>query len=233
MWSRTFTRNTRRFSINDTKNRDPRKVLTGEAIRLDVPFYRQHYDFTCGPASLIMVMKYFDKKLRPSKEVEMDIWRESNMVESYGSSRYGLAFAAEKRGFRVNLYSNMRGAGFVRKIEDKIGKVDYRTLSLHLQERRRRSLELGAKEASIRGLTEKMLRENLKAKFIPILLSNAEYFNSEDVPHWIVVCGIDARKFYVNNPLDRRGPRDISLDMIDLVIGYKGDQCMVAVSAED
>jgi uncharacterized membrane protein YraQ (UPF0718 family) len=26
----------------------------GASIHLDIPFYRQHYDFTCGPASLMM-----------------------------------------------------------------------------------------------------------------------------------------------------------------------------------
>ena len=24
----------------------------GASIHLDIPFYRQHYDFTCGPASI-------------------------------------------------------------------------------------------------------------------------------------------------------------------------------------
>jgi uncharacterized membrane protein YraQ (UPF0718 family) len=28
----------------------------GASIHLDIPFYRQHYDFTCGPASLMMAM---------------------------------------------------------------------------------------------------------------------------------------------------------------------------------
>ena len=68
-------------------------------IHLKVPFYRQHYDFTCGPASLMMVMKYFDNNLHLSKDLETDIWREDNMVEVYGTSRYGLAYSAAVRGF--------------------------------------------------------------------------------------------------------------------------------------
>jgi len=62
------------------------KAKRKEPIRLNIPFYRQHYDFTCGPASLMMAMKYFDYNLHVVKDVEIDVWREGNMVELYGMS---------------------------------------------------------------------------------------------------------------------------------------------------
>jgi predicted double-glycine peptidase len=69
------------------------------SVSLHVPFHRQRSQYTCGSASLMMVMKFFQPNLRLSRELEFDIWRESNLVESYGTSREGLTVAAAKRGF--------------------------------------------------------------------------------------------------------------------------------------
>jgi hypothetical protein len=48
---------------------------------LEVPFYRQRFEFTCGAACLMMAMKYFDPSLKLTKDLEIDIWREANLVE--------------------------------------------------------------------------------------------------------------------------------------------------------
>ena len=39
----------------------------------------------------MMAMKFFQPALRLTKGLELDIWRESNLVESYGTSKEGLA----------------------------------------------------------------------------------------------------------------------------------------------
>jgi hypothetical protein len=199
------------------------------SIHLELPFYRQHYDFTCGPTSLMMVMKYFDKKIKLTRELEMDIWREANMLESYGTSRYGLAFSAATRGFSVRIYANIKGPGFIRKIESIVGKVDQRLLRFFLEDRKKRSFELGAKEKFVEKISGYLLRKTLESGYIPLVLSNAEYFGAEDIPHWVVVAGIDNRWLYSYNPL-RKGHRKISLDSLEQVLGYKGDQCMLAIS---
>jgi predicted double-glycine peptidase len=195
-----------------------------------MPFYRQRYDFTCGPASLMMAMKFVDKRLELSKELEMDIWREANMLESYGTSRYGLAFSAVRRGFGAKIYSNIRRAGFVKKIEPMIGKVDYHLLKFFLDERKMRSAKLGAREGDLVKITGDLLKRTLKSGSVPIVLSNTEYFNAEDIPHWIAISGIDKDYVYVNNPLGRVANRRVPLRSLDRIIGFKGDQCMVAVS---
>jgi hypothetical protein len=40
------------------------QAARGAPVHLAIPFYRQHYDHTCGPASLMMAMKYLDCDLR-------------------------------------------------------------------------------------------------------------------------------------------------------------------------
>ena len=62
---------------------------------LDVPYYKQSRQYTCGPAALMMVMKYWDKKIEFSKSIEFDIWLKSNpLIFLGGTLQYGLSKAA-------------------------------------------------------------------------------------------------------------------------------------------
>lgn len=74
-----------------------RMARSGRAqILLEVPFYRQRLDFTCGAASLMMAMKYFDPSLKLTKSLEIDIWRETNLVEDRSTCGRGLAYSAAR-----------------------------------------------------------------------------------------------------------------------------------------
>lgn len=112
-------------------------------IRLRIPFYRQHYDFTCGPVSLMMAMKYLDSDVLLTKDLEIDIWREGNMVEVYGTSRYGMAYSAAIRGFDARVTSNTGGIDFVEKLIPPVNSLDAQVLKLHFYERRARCRRLG------------------------------------------------------------------------------------------
>jgi hypothetical protein len=56
-------------------------------MKLPIPQYRQATQFACGPACLMMAMKFFQPNLRLTRELEFDIWREANLVESYGTRK--------------------------------------------------------------------------------------------------------------------------------------------------
>jgi hypothetical protein len=77
-----------------------------------------------------MAMKYFRPSLRLSKEMEFDIWRESNLVESYGSSKKGLAVAAAKRGFSVYTMGLPGHHSFVDALSTKIPNINNEILEL-------------------------------------------------------------------------------------------------------
>lgn len=85
-------------------------------------YYSQTSEFTCGPASLIMAMKYCRPSLNPSREMEYQIWRESNTVfmgrGHAGCNPYGLAVAGRRRGFDVKLYIHNRSKLFEGWAED-------------------------------------------------------------------------------------------------------------------
>jgi hypothetical protein len=207
-------------------------VKVDARVRLEVPFYRQRFDFTCGPASLMMAMKYFDNRVGLSRSLEMDIWREANMVEVYGTSRYGLAFSAATRGFGVRIVSNLRSFGFVEKLHPRVEGVNKSMLRFFFRERRKRCIELGAGE--VKGkTTPTTLMTELSSLHVPILLTDGRRLIGEDVPHWVVVTGYDRRSFYINNPLSDSAGDAIKVDRMEKVVGYKGDQCLVSVYGKE
>jgi len=200
-----------------------------ESIKLKVPFYRQHYDFTCGPASLMMAMKYFDENLHLAKDLEIDIWREGNLVEVYGTSRYGLAYSASVRGFSARVTTNTDEIDFVDRFIPPVKDLNMQMLKLHFNERQRRCRKLGVKERQL-SITENVIYNALHSGHIPLVVTNALFCERENLPHWVVITGIDNRFVYINNPLDtNRQKRKFTLTEIKKIIGYLGEQSIVEV----
>jgi hypothetical protein len=198
-------------------------------IHLNVPFYRQHYDFTCGPASLMMAMKYFDERLHLTKDLEIDVWREGNMVEVYGTSRYGLAYSAAVRGFCARVTSNTGRIDFVDKLIPPVEALNTQVLKLHFNERKARCRKLGVEERR-ETITGKTIYNSLLSNHVPLMVTNALFCIGENLPHWVAVTGMDDKFMYFSNPLDLRPrKRKLELSALQRVVGYRGDQSMVEV----
>lgn len=199
------------------------------SIYLDIPFYRQHYDFTCGPASLMMAMKYFNTLLHLSKELEIDLWREGNLVGLWGTSRFGLAFSAAVRGFHAKITSNTGGIDFVEWAVPPLPDPDMQMLRDHFYERKARCKKLGVRER-LEPITGETLYNALSLNHTPLIVTNTSLFGEDNLPHWIVGTGIDSHFMYYNNPLDKKATkRKIKLFKLDEFIGYHGDQSMVEI----
>src|SRR5690606_26056133 len=73
--------------------------------------------FTCGPASLMMAMASLNNKVKLERSLELDIWREATTIfmtsGQAGCHPFGLALAAQKRGFDVCVYLNTKEPLFV------------------------------------------------------------------------------------------------------------------------
>lgn len=201
----------------------------GASIHLDIPFYRQHYDFTCGPASLMMAMKYLDNDLHLEKGLEIDIWREANLVAVPGTSRYGLAYSAVVRGFSARVTSNTGGIDFVDKLVPPLNDQDMQVLKGLFSERRTRCRKLGVRER-VETITGKTICNSLLFNHVPLIVTNCLFYSNEDLPHWVTVTGIDNKFLYFYNPSDAN-PRKRKIDLLTLpkFVGYHGDQSMVEV----
>ena len=198
-------------------------------MKLPIPQYRQATQFTCGPACLMMAMKFFQPNLRLTRELEFDIWREANLVESYGTSKEGLALAAARRGFHVYTLGGTLRHSFLDAIKDQISNIDWRVLELLYEDTKTKFRSKGLRNRSSRIDLSK-LRQILLRSHVPILLTSTLLFHKgEDLPHWVVVTGYGRDGWYVNNPLARTAHTKIGHEPLRSKLGYHGVRCAVVV----
>jgi ABC-type bacteriocin/lantibiotic exporter with double-glycine peptidase domain len=194
-----------------------------------VPFYRQASQFTCGPASLMMVMKFFRPTIQLNRELELDIWRESNLVESYGTSKEGLALAAARRGFSVYTMGPPHRHSFVDAIRHKIPTIDSEILELLYKDIRKKFRAMGLKNAN-QKIELTMMQRILQKSHVPLVLTSTSLFgDKEALPHWIVLTGHSNANWYVNNPLAKSPNTRIDGTKLKKNLSYRGIQCAVII----
>lgn len=177
----------------------------------------------------MMAMKFFQASLNLGRDLEFDIWREASLVESYGTSKEGLALAAARRGFDVYTVGRYLRHSFVDVIADKISGVDYHMLELLYRDTRRKFTVLGLRNVSPTVSLSK-LKSVLKMSHIPILLTSTTLFgDKEELPHWIVLTGYSEIAWYVNNPLAKSPNTRVEQARLRNSLGYRGVQCAVVV----
>ena len=204
-----------------------------------IPHYEKQYEFTCGPASLMMIFKHFDRKFALSKKNEIHLWRESSLAPLPPTSRYGLAFSALKRGFRVEMLSNVDGIKYINKTPTRLtgrrgGDWIKRFMGLmkaQFEERKKRANELGLKEKKSKKITAKAIEDVLVRKGLSIMLTSARFFDDQDWAHWVVVTGFDAENVYINDPAStsNKGRRVFSRNEFEKINGYYGDQVLISM----
>lgn len=177
----------------------------------------------------MMAMKFFQPSLRLRRELEFDIWREANLVESYGTSKEGLALAAARRGFDVCTLGKHLRHSFIDTLADKIPGIDYRTLELLYQDTLRKFRALG-----LRNLNEPIdlndLRNALRRNQVPIVLTDTMLFREkESLPHWIVLTGYSKGWWSVNNPLAKSSGTRVKESELRDHLGFQGVRCALLV----
>ncbi|MDG6905839.1 MAG: peptidase C39 family protein [Nitrososphaerota archaeon] len=206
-----------------------------------VPHHEQQYEFTCGPASLMMIFKHFDKKFEFTNAMETDIWRESSLAPLPPTSRYGLAYSALKRGHAVEIHTNVKGIEYVNKTPPRLTggrrlsgffQQFLEMMQTQFEERKRRALELGLLEKKVNKITSNDVANVLSRKGLSIMLTSARFFDDQDWAHWVVVTGHDSKdNFYINDPASNsnKGRRLFSREKFEEINGYYGDQVLVSV----
>lgn len=199
------------------------------SLHLRIPFHRQTSQFTCGPASLMMAMKFFHPQLRLTKGLEFDIWRESNLVESYGTSKEGLALAAARRGFSAYSMGVSRKHSFIDEISDEIPALDRDVLELLYRDVQSKFRAMGLRNVN-RPIKLQTLKVLLAKSHIPLFLTTtALYGVKEDLPHWVILTGYSRDVLYVNNPLASGPNTRVEQRRFERNVGYRGVQCAVVV----
>ncbi|MEK6851165.1 MAG: peptidase C39 family protein [Candidatus Thermoplasmatota archaeon] len=202
------------------------RVLTGRSGA--VPFHRQSFDFTCGPACLLMAMGRFDAGLAPTRDLELDIWREANLVEAYATSRQGLALAAHRRGFRVHTQGNAETIELLDCLGIRLSPENRRVAEALHRDLKARCRRAGVRDAP-QPVTLRDVRGWLARGWVPVVLVDARLVGDEDLPHWVVVTAADDRTVTLHDPLARSGETVAPVPRFARWLGFRGTTCAVVV----
>ncbi len=183
-----------------------------------VPFYEQTLDFTCGPSSLMMAMQALRPNLVLDRTLELRIWREATtifMTSGHGGcGPFGLALAARRRGFAVEVFINDPGVPLVDSVRSPEKKEVMRLVHEDMQDEVRR-LGIPVRYETL-GLDH--LAERFDAGAVPIVLISSYRIYKEKFPHWVVVTGFDVHFVYVHDPFVDYENGESTLDSINMPI---------------
>ena len=150
-------------------------------MRLDVPLFTQTSDFSCGSACVGMALKYFNFVSELNRDLEYELWRETNAVEMKG---------AGSLIERAKTYIKANG-----------GNEGY---LLFFHDMQKRVCAMNGTTQEVRKPTLQDIREAVQSDRVCIALVSTIIFEEEDedIPHWIVITGEDNGILTVNNPID-------------------------------
>lgn len=165
-----------------------------------IPYYEQTLDFTCGPAALMMAMKALAPDLELNRQLELRLWREANMIfmtsGPAGCGPHGLALAAHRRGFRVEMYLRRDGPMFL----DSVRSAEKKEVMRLVQEEQMEEVAAAAIPVEYQRISAHALEACTEAGGVPVVLISSYRLYREKFPHWVVVTGFDERYVYVNEP---------------------------------
>lgn len=183
-----------------------------------VAWYEQSLDFTCGPAALMMAMATLDPAVVPDRKLELRLWREATtvfMTSGHGGcGPYGLALAAARRDFRVQVYVSDKGVHLV----DSVRSGDKKEVMRLVQEDMREQLRALGVPVHHRAMSIDRMEAVFTRGAIPLVLISSWQIYGERFPHWVVVTGFDASFVYVNDPYVDYAAGETSLDSIYMPI---------------
>ncbi|MGI0152495.1 peptidase C39 family protein [Pseudidiomarina sp. WS423] len=176
-----------------------RSDLDQDQARL-VPYRTQTTDFTCGPASLLMAMAYFDIACADAHHEELEIWREATtifMTSGHGGcGPHGLARAALKRGLQVELHVSEAGPLLL----DSVRSSDKKQIMARIQEADIAALEREQVPIVIGEYPVAQLMADLQQGKLVIALISTYVFDESKAPHWVLICAADEHYVYINDP---------------------------------
>jgi predicted double-glycine peptidase len=164
----------------------------GNLAFLDVPYFQQTRTATCGPACLMMVMKYWDSSLEFSRRFEFQLWKRSYSFFLLGGTfQFGLAETATKLGFKTEIYQKTRFSDAYPKFPQLVTLIE--NIVSHKTRRLQIPIRYGKDNMEV-------IRDSLHKKIPPIVFVNLKPILGENVFHWVVITGLDEQNVYMNDP---------------------------------
>ncbi len=179
---------------------EKRVIYPQPVTRIPVPYYQQTTDFTCGPASLLMAMSALKPGKVPGQAEELQLWRESTTIFMTsglgGCGPHGLALAAFRRGFNVEMYLSERDVLFI----DSVRNPEKRKIISLVQQDFTRQLADTDIDINYQRVTLEELTDHLDQGRIPVILISTYRINRNKAPHWVVITAHDPHFVYIHDP---------------------------------
>jgi hypothetical protein len=199
-------------------------------VMLEMPHYPQTEEFTSSAACAMMVLKYIDSNFKFRKEYEYSIWQETVNGSVWHGSKYGLAYALAKRGAKVGIISNTKDEGYEKKLA-VYENINLDALQASFNEIRQKAQQMNIEE-EYNNVSLQYIKKILSAKYIPIVLINAQAINPylESSPHWVVVSGYNNDSFFINDPYSD-STITIEADAFKSALGFENNHHVIVVDS--
>jgi predicted double-glycine peptidase len=184
----------------------------------NVSYVRQTAEFTCGPAALSMGLSALGLIDRPSRGLEIDIWREATLGGYHrGCDSYGLAVASNRRGAPTDVWlSTLEPIG----LEDTSSDAE-RELKIFAQHEQLELLEKSSSKRIYEWFDLEDLKEVILAGNLAIVLIDELLMHGKPCPHWILVHTIHNGHFIVHDPWTDSDIQESWLDSFNLPLSLE------------
>lgn len=170
-----------------------------------VHWLKQTTPFTCGPAALMMAMHALDGMYQPSREEEINLWREATtifMTSGHGGCHpIGLALSAERRQFGVEVWINQTSPLFIDGVRNEEKKQVVELVD--------HGFKKSALERNIpvyyANISQNELIDAFTAGAIPVILISTFAMDRKKAPHWVVMSGFDNDCLYMHDSAPEEG----------------------------
>ncbi len=169
-------------------------------LQYKVPYYHQTLDFTCGPACLMMALKYYYPDTELNRAMEMTLWKEATLIFMAsgfgGTDGFGLALSALNRGLSCHIIMSMDTTPMLKSVriprKREVMKVVHNDL-------KRKARKAGLGSAIYDYGTDEIVAA-LHRGMLPIVMISTYRLTGDRVPHWVVVTGFDKDSVFIHDP---------------------------------
>ncbi len=177
-------------------------------MTLNIPYYSQTSEFSCGPASVLMVMKHFNPDLKLTRQLEYEVWRQCNMIGIRGADPYGLSVPLLDAGLEVHLTTSWRDVvkrgPWMKRLHRFFSEEEIELGFFGMKENQRRALQRNLPIEYKRPTSWDVLRE-ARSGSVPVALVHMGVIHRLNIPHWVVVVDADTDTVTFNDPYPPKG----------------------------
>lgn len=179
---------------------------------VDVPYYEQTSEFTCGPACVLMTVAALDRDpFELARVAEFEVWRRTNLVGTGGTDAFGLALPFLDRGFQVRIVNEKTPTIPRELLQSFLTEEDARLAAWSSKEARREAKAKGA-EITERAPVVQDVEDALAGGWIPNCLVGMQEVHEEEIPHWVVAYDADEAGIHFHDPYPPAGREGLTRD---------------------